>query len=251
MNPLLSRRQMVFAGAGALAWPLAGCGGGALAYAPFLQFAFQGVVQRQIVNVSFSPATTTQTSGNFDDGSFISARDPVGGGFVSSSFSGSFEDRDMRLQLAEPAAPLAPAYRGRFTDDATVLLTPDDDSFEAFSVRRNENDSFLPTLSDDWSGTDAQGRSWSMRLDTEPAFGDGEATVLLVGNENLDGGAASAVLGFASIRHIELTVLRNGAAVQLSGVLQPDPVLRSESNPDAQITGEIRFDGGGSLTRSP
>lgn len=247
MNCALSRRRLIVAGAGVLTWPLAGCGGGALAYAPFLQFAFQGVLQRRIVNVSFSPATTTATSGTFDDTSQINVNDPTGVlGFIGSSFTGSFDGRDMTLRLQTPASPLAPSYGGRFTDDATVLLTPDDRSFEAFSVRRNENDSFLPTLTGDWAGEDAQGRPWSMRLDTVPAFGDANATVLLEGSE-VFAGAAGAVQGFASVRYIELNVTRNGAATRLTGVLRPDPVRRSDFNAAAEVTGTIAFDGGGSL----
>jgi len=251
MSCMLSRRHLIVAGAGSLAWPLAGCGGGALAYAPFLQFAFEGVLQRRFVNLSFSPPTTTATSGKFDDTSQINVNDPTGvAAFVSSTFTGSFEDRDMKLRLQTPAAPLAPSYVGRFTDDETVRLTPDDRSFETFSVRRNENDAFLPTLTGNWVGEDAQGRPWTMRLDTVPAFDDAEATVLLEGTE-VFAGVAGATLGYASVHYIELDVTRGGNAMRLTGVLRPDPVRRSDSNPNARVTGTIAFDGGGSLRLAP
>src|SRR6185295_3081980 len=82
--PGVSRRQLLVGGAAAtLVLPLAGCGGGTeLLFAPFFVFAFQGVVERLIVNASFTPdsASSGKSSGRFDPAnSFINLRDPVTG----------------------------------------------------------------------------------------------------------------------------------------------------------------------------
>lgn len=252
----ISRRRVVLGAAALAAWPLGGCGGGAAVaqalYAPFFVFAFEGVVGRRRVNVAFTPdaASTDQPSGDFDpDNSFISVSDPNDAGFfVNSNFSGTFDERDMQITLAAPQAPLVASYAGRFTDDETVVLTPAGGAAGAtITVRRNRNDSFLPTLTGDWTGEDASGAAWQVRLDTEPPNSDFDATVLLVGSEVLAAAAAVPLTGYASIRYIELVIERADGDVVLTGTLEPSAVPPAQGDP--QVTETIVFDGGGSLRR--
>jgi hypothetical protein len=248
----ISRRRVVLGGLGAMLVPLYGCGGGAgeaALFAPFFVFAFEGVVDRRLVDVSFAPDSTSgTTSGRFDPAnSVINMSDANGGNFFSSSFSGSFQERSMHIVLQTAQAPLVSEYDGVFTAQDTIVLTPSGAAGASITVRRNENDSFLPRLTGDWSGQDAAGAAWLLRLATEPPGSD-EATVLLTGSE-MPGTAAEAPLtGYASIRYIELTITRaGGVQVRLTGVLEPTGKPPPPGEP--QITETIRFDGGGSLTR--
>lgn len=246
----VSRRQVVFASAAA-GLPLLGCGGAEALFAPFFVFSFQGVIGRQIVNISFTPdfASVDKPSGSFDTiNSFINVRDPVNGNFfVSTNFSGSFNGRSLQITLAAPQAPLAVTYTAQFTEDDTVVLSPAGVGGTPITVRRNQNDSFLPMLTGDWAGSDAGGAAWRLRLDTVPVGGDNNATVLLAGNERLGAAAAVPLLGYASIYFIELNIARAGGSVRLTGTLNPSSAPVQTGVP--QVTETISFAGGGSLRR--
>lgn len=248
----VSRRRLVLGGASlAISAPLLGCGGAEL-FVPFFVFAFQGVVDRKIVNVSFSPDSTSsgQSNGRFDAGNcFINVRDPSDGNFfVSSNFEGSFNGRELQLMLQAAQPPLASAYTGYFSEEDTVVLTPAAGLAGAsITVRRNQNNSFLPTLSGDWSGQDSGGVGWLLHLDTQPLNQDGDATVLLVGTELRGAAAAVPLLGYASIRYIELSIARASGAVLLTGRLDPDPTPPPAGTP--QTTTTITWAAGGALRR--
>ena len=249
----ISRRRVVLGSTAAgLTLPLLGCGGGTeILFAPFFVFAFQGVADRKILNVSFSPdsASQGQTRGSFDaQNSFINVRDPVNAGqSFGTNFRGSFDGRDLQITVEAPQPPLSAAYVGRFTDNDTVVLSPTSGAGETIAVRRNENDSFLPMLTGDWTGTDADGVAWQMRLDTEPANSDFEATVLLVGTELRGPSAAAPLLGYASVRYIELSIARASGNRILTGTLVPSSVAVPAGTP--QVTETIAFSGGGTLRR--
>lgn len=249
-----ARRALLRAGGAALlaplVAPLAGCGGAAVAFAPFFPFTFQGVVDRRVVAVTFSPddASNGKTSGRFETvNCFINVRDAAGAS-AGSNFSGSFDGRALEITLVTPPAPLAAVYDGEFVEDDTVLLTPRGGG-AAITVRRNTNDRFLPTLTGDWSGQDASGLAWRLRLDTEPLNSDADATVLLVGTELRGGAAAVALQGYASIDFIELRIARAGGTAVLTGTLVPAAAPPPAGEP--QRTETIRFDGGGTLQRVP
>ena len=255
----ISRRHVVLGGAAAaLAVPLVGCGGAAL-FAPFFVFAFVGVVDRKIVSVSFSPPFSDQSSGRFDLGSFINVRDPKNGNFsVNSNFDGSFNGRDMQLALTTPLAPLAATYSGLFIEDETITLTPTDPARLPITVRLDRQNPveqrFLPALTGNWVGTDANGAAWTLTLATDPGRLDpvndpGEATVLLAGKERPGLPLEAALSGYASVRHIELDVQRPGGKVHLTGSLQADPAALKVGV--AQVTATISFEGGGTLRRAP
>ncbi len=244
----LQRRQVVLAGlAMAAGLPLAGCGGGAaVLFAPFFEFGFEGVIDRRLVTMSFSPQTRDQTSGNFDANSIINVSGPPN--FVSSTFSGSFNGRDMQLTLATPEAPLVVSYNGRFTFDDTILLTPRLGGASAFTVCRNDLGAFVPSLAGSWVGNDGAGNAlrWSFAVD--PSTPNDQTTVLLTGTETRGTAAAVAIIGHASVRHLELVISRVGGPVRVTGRLQESATPPPAGNP--RTTATIQIDGGGSLTRA-
>lgn len=251
----VSRRHVVLgSAAAALAAPLFGCGGGAVLFAPFFVFSFVGVVDRKIVSVSFSPPNRDQSTGVFDLQSFISVRDPRDNAFfVSSNFDGSFNGRDLQMALTTPLAPLAPRYSGVFVEDGTLVLTPTVSGPRPITVRIDkqnpQEDRFLPTLTGEWVGTDANNAPWRLSLANDPASDPGEAVVLLTGQE-APGTAQQAVLsGYASVHYIELDIARSAGNVKLKGTLQADPSKRVVGTPQATAT--ITFEGGGTLRRAP
>ena len=250
----ISRRQVVLgSAAAALALPLVGCGGAAL-FAPFFVFTFVGVVDRKIVSVSFSPPNRDQSTGVIDLQSFISVRDPKNNNFfVSSNFDGSFNGRDLAITLVTPLAPLAPKYGGVFVEDGTIVLTPTVPGPLPITVRidtQNPQEArFLPALTGDWVGTDANNAPWKLSLANDPASDPGEAVVLLAGKE-APGTAQEALLsGYASVHYIELDIARAGGTVKLKGTLQADASKLVVGTP--QVTATISFEGGGTLRRAP
>ena len=254
----VTRRHLVLGSAAAvLAVPLTGCGGAAL-FAPFFAFTFVGVVDRKIVSMSFSPPNRDQSTGRIDLQSFITASDPKNGAFfVSSNFDGSFNGRDLQIALAIPLAiplaPLAPRYSGVFVEDGTIVLTPTVAGPLPITVRIDkldpQEDRFLPALTGDWVGTDANNAPWKLSLANDPASDPGEAVVLLAGKE-APGTAQEALLsGHASVHYIELDIARAGGSVKLKGTLQADPSKRVVGTP--QVAATIGFEGGGTLRRVP
>lgn len=252
----ISRRHVVLGGAAAaLAVPLVGCGGAAL-FAPFFTFAFVGVVDRKIVSMNFSPQTTDQSSGRFDLGSSINVSDPKSIVLsITSFFDGSFNGRDMLIALATPLAPLAPKYSGVFVEDGTLVLTPTVAGPLPITVRIDrqvtQETRFLPGLTGDWVGTDANNAPWKLSLETDPPNPTlpGEPAMLLAGKE-APGTAQEALLsGYASVHYIELDIARAGGTVKLKGALQSDPSKPVVNGP--QVTVTITFEGGGTLRRAP
>ena len=132
----VSRRQVVLGTVVAAAVaPLAGCGGAAL-FAPFLTFLFDGTVDGQAVIISFQPdaASVGQSSGRFARTSNMNVDT-----LPEFKFFGTFDGRNMKLEVEGASAPLAARYDGVFTDDNTVALTPTQPiapGRSAFVVRR-------------------------------------------------------------------------------------------------------------------
>lgn len=257
-----SRRKLLLGGVAAAAVvPLYGCGGGALvgalspAFAPFFVFSYQGVVERKIVSLSFfpNPSSSGKTSGDFDTSNIN-----VDG--KQYQFTGSFNERTLDIRVVAPLSPLAAAYSGLFSEDETIVLTPAPAQAgrQPFTVRLDRGDPaakrFLPALTGDWTGLDANGVPWKLRLATDPvnAFplnDPGDATVLLTGIETLGAAADVTLLGYASVHYIELDIARAGGKVRLTGTLQPGPNPPQAGS--SQITATIAIDGGGSLRRAP
>ena len=244
-----SRRQVVLGGVAAtLVAPLGGCGGAAL-FAPFFTFTFGGVVDRQIVSVAFFPDANSvnQPSGRFDSSNIF-----VSGFQNPFKFSGTFDGRDLQFAVVGATAPLGDTYRGHFIEDDTIVLTPSNVKFKPITVRLDDQTivdnrfvkRFVPTLTGDWTGKDANGADWALRLDTNPLDNDaGNATVLLVGTETLGPAAGTALLGYASVHYIELDI----GPLHLTGTLQAGPTPPKAGDP--QVTATINFKGGGSLQR--
>ena len=248
----VSRRKVVLGVVAAMTVPLGGCGGGLALFAPFISFTFQGVVDGKIVSISFSPSFKDVPSGSFDASSQITLRDPkVVNSTIPSQVSGSFDGRDMKLTVVGAAAPLAATYSGHFIEDDTIVLTPLTPSnvkLKPITVRLDNQTTaekrFVPTLTGDWAGKDANGADWALRLDTDPLNNDaGNATVLLTGTETLGPSAGAALLGYASVHYIELDI----GALHLTGTLQAGPTPPNAGDP--QVTATINFKGGGSLQR--
>ena len=245
---LFTRRELLL---GALAastgLPMAGCGGGAelALFAPFFTFQFEGVSGRDIFAVNFQVQSTSDEgrSGVFDpDQSSMSANQ----GAARSNFSGSFNQRNLTMNLSAPTAPLAAGYTGVFVDNDTIDLTPRGGGGGTFTVRRN-NFPFKPGVSGNWVGEDASKTPWKMQLATDPPDNDSSFTVLLLGKENLGGGADSPLSGYVNVRYIALNVVRDGTPVQLTGKLIPGP---STPNGDPPPIASIEFNGGGTLRRA-
>ena len=241
----VSRRKVVLgsfavAVTAASTLPLSGCGGAAL-FAPFFTFTFGGVVDRQIVSVAFFPdaKSVNQPSGRFDSSNISVSNVPF-------NFSGTFDGRDMQLTVVGATVPLGNAYSGHFIEDDTIVLTPSNLNLKPITVRLDNQTTaekrFVPTLTGDWTGKDANGADWALRLDTDPLNNDaGNATVLLVGTETLGPAAGTALMGYASVHYIELDI----GALHLTGTLQAGPTPPNAGDP--QVTATINFKGGGSL----
>lgn len=130
----VSRRQLVMGGLGATLATLGGCGGAAL-FAPFFTFLFDGTVDGLPVAVSFQPdaASVGQSSGRFAASSNMTVNN-----LDEFKFSGTFEERNMKLDVIAALAPLATRYNGAFTDDNTVAFTTNEVDRRAFVVRRRK-----------------------------------------------------------------------------------------------------------------
>ena len=111
-----------------------GCGGAAL-FAPFFTFNFVGTVDGQEVSISFQPdaASLNQSSGRFAATSNMNVTN-----LPQVNFSGTFDGRNMTLNLVAALAPLATRYDGVFTDDDTVAFTTKDVDRRPFVVRRRK-----------------------------------------------------------------------------------------------------------------
>lgn len=256
----VTRRSVMLAGAAtASAVSLCGCGGEAIvaavlpSFAPFFVFSFSGVVQRQIVSASFFPdlASNGKTSGTFNVSNIS-----VGG--KTFNFTGTFNERDLSISVTAASSPLASRYNGRFTEDETIVMTPVEAGRDSFALRLDRfvptNSRFLPALTGNWTGLDAGGLPWKLKLETDPKNlfpkdDPGDATVLLTGTETRGAAAAVSLLGYASVHYIELDIARASGNVRLTGVLQSASVAPPASQ--SPTTATIVFTGGGSLVRAP
>ena len=116
------RRRWVLGTVAVLALPpLAGCGGGAELFIPFISFTFDGTGPgNQPIRFFFG---TGDPAGCSASGTFA-ANSNVSFNGASASVAGSFSGRRMDITIAAPPPGLAAAYTGQFVDDATVMMTP-------------------------------------------------------------------------------------------------------------------------------
>ena len=130
----MSRRRVVLGATAAAVASLAGCGGAAL-FAPLFAFLFDGTVDGQAVRISFQPdaASAGQSSGRFAASSNMTVNN-----LDEFKFSGTFDGRNMTLDVIGALAPLATRYDGVFTDDDTVAFTTKDVDRRPFVVRRRK-----------------------------------------------------------------------------------------------------------------
>ena len=130
----MSRRYLVFGATAAAVASLAGCGGAAL-FAPLFSFNFVGTVDGQEVRISFQPdaASVGQSSGRFAASSNVTVNN-----LDEFKFSGTFDGRNMTLDVVAALAPLATRYDGVLTDDDTVAFTTTDVDRRGFVVRRRK-----------------------------------------------------------------------------------------------------------------
>lgn len=138
--PGCRRRSLIVGGMCAALAPLAGCGGGEAAlFVPFFSFIWDGTLEDRPVTVFFLPEDPDSCSaqGRFAVTSNINTTDADGAN-VSSQFSGRYDQRELRIELATPADPLARVYIGRFTADDTVRFT-EEGGTQTFSVQRQNN----------------------------------------------------------------------------------------------------------------
>lgn len=150
MNPTLlqlpTRCPTPWRGALACAILLTACGGAALVI-PLFEFLFrasdvtdQGTTYS--VQLSLAPTRPTSASGTFTGGNF-QVEDGLGG-FAEAFISGSFDSCTLELNLgAEPPAPLASTYSGRFQGRDTLVLTPSDRSGRPVMTLRRSNAELL------------------------------------------------------------------------------------------------------------
>ena len=263
-----TRRKVVLSGASiatlAAGFPLAGCGGGAVvaalapgglaSFAPFFFFTHLGVVERKIVSVSFFPdqASTGTTSGNF-------ATSNISVDNNTYNFTGTFKERELDITVVQPLAPLANRYTGLFTDDETIVMTPVGPGRLPFTLRLDRIDPvatrFIPALTGKWTGLDANNVPWSLALqavdpvNNTPQANPGEPTVLLTGTETLGNAPPVQLLGYASIRYLEIDITRASGKVQLTATLQSASTPPTAGQP--LTTATIAFKGGGSLRKAP
>ena len=129
-----SRRRIVMGGLAATLAAVGGCGGAAL-FAPFFTFLFDGTVDGLPVTISFQPdaASVGQSSGRFAATSNMTVNN-----LDEFKFSGTFEGRNMKLNVIAASAPLATGYDGVFTDDDTVAFTTTDVDRRGFVARRRK-----------------------------------------------------------------------------------------------------------------
>ena len=122
-KPSTVRRRLLLGSAALCVLPpLAGCGGGAeLLFIPFISFTFDGTGPgNQSISFFFG---TDNPSGCAASGSFTANSNVTVNG-VSTSLTGTFNQRRMDISFAPPPPGLAANYIGQFVDDATVTLTP-------------------------------------------------------------------------------------------------------------------------------
>ena len=225
----LTRRTALLAGSGGAALALAGCGGGELALVvPYITFFFfQGVVTdaggtARVVslNLNVTNVFTDKATGNHDAPK-VSLADTIGGSFVSFEASGSFSGSSLSLNVLTATAPLATAHQGEFVEPDTIVLTPLPSGPPVIRLVRVDN-SFRRALdASTWAGTDANQEPWTIHLFLNPRFSK-DATELLIDDDVLSGLTNGTIKGYATMRRLEITVTRGGAAaVALSGRFGP------------------------------
>lgn len=268
----IRRRPILLVGlaaSGAIAFggPLAGCGGAAALVVPFFTFQFVAVTTvngtRAFAFVNLNPDTASRdkSSGSFDrDNSNIRFQNPLTGAQIASSpVSGTFDQRSLRLVVAQPGAPLAPAYDGTFVADDSLQLTPVPSgaaTTPALTFMRADQ-SFVPDLfRSAWAGSDSAGRSRRSTfasvtdINGNPVFGGDDTTVLFTGTDVVAGLPNGIVTGFANMRQIELTITRPGQQpVTQRGVLNPPGVTPPTLFTPVPAT-EIVFEDGSRLRRA-
>lgn len=139
----LSRRSMLLGSVAVGATSQCACGGGGGtedSFAPFFVNIFGAVIGSIAVKVNFFPDTASngQPSGNFDPTQSIIKFGPssdLSNITFSANFKGSFNRRAMTLTLLPDAMNprpqlLAAAYSGVFTNNDTIVLTPDPPSLD-------------------------------------------------------------------------------------------------------------------------
>jgi hypothetical protein len=105
---------------------------------------------------------------------------------------------------------------------------------------RRSGGSFIANVTATWTGNDASGAAWVVKLDYAPGYDSTSWTFLTQGSELLNG-VTSSVTGYVSNRYIELHIARATGAVVLTGQF---PESSGTVNGDL-----MEFDAGGSLMR--
>ena len=230
---------------------LTNCGGAALVV-PFITFVFEGVTvdsvgQRQIVQLNLISSDISQgkSSGSFDSSSSIKTRNALNASPLQDrASSGTYSGSNFSLSAPGAVAPLAPAYSGQFIEADTITLTPTSSAAPPITLVRVDN-SFRPKLHDShWSGTDAASKQrWTVHFETDPKFND-DAVELLVGTDNLGG----TISGYAAMRRIELSIVRGGKTLSMSGRMGPAGQTPPISD-DFTAARTINFSDGSTLAR--
>ena len=230
---------------------LTNCGGAAVV-APFITFEFDGETvdsagQPQVVKLALFSSDVDQGkgSGSFDSTSLIQTRDPVDGSQLQArAASGAYSGGNFSLSAPGAAEPLAPSYSGQFTEADTITLTPTASGGPTLTLVRVDN-SFRPKLDDShWSGRDAaSNQNWTVHFETNPKFNE-DAVELLVGTDNLGG----TISGFAVMRRIEISIVRGGKTIAMSGRMGPAGQTPPISN-DFTAAQTISFSDGSTLKR--
>lgn len=229
---------------------LSSCGGGvgeAALVVPFITFQFEGLVP---VAGTLERATFSLDSDDIAQGKTTgSLTANVAIGDTRGQVTGTYAGEALQLNVANAAAPLAPAYAARFVEPDTIVLTPTSGSQPAITVVRADN-SFRPRLHDSrWTGKDAStGQAWKVHFITDPIADDFDATAILTGDETTDGKAGS-VSGYAVMRRIELDVVRAGQTVRLSGRMGPAGQTPPASPATPAQAQTITFSDGSTLAR--
>jgi hypothetical protein len=202
---------------------LGSCGGGvgeAALVVPFITFQFEGRVpvagqlQRATFSLTSPDIEQKKTTGNLTANLAI-------GDTRADAVTGTYSGSNLQLTVPGAVAPLAPAYAAQFVEPDTIVLTPTSGTQPAITVLRVDN-SFRPVLHDSrWTGKDAgTGQAWKVHFLTDPIANDFDGSIILKGDETVNG-AAGLVSGYAVMRRIELDVVRGGRTVHLSGRMGP------------------------------
>jgi hypothetical protein len=243
-----SLQGWLIAGLAAAVASFAGCGGGGGgAESSISDFSntFQGFVpslgvgpDAQQVNLNLFPDSASQNmpSGSFD--ASISALRLYNGATAVTSdpatVSGTFSGTSFVINLTNPQPTIASSYNGHFSEADTMVLTG---GGTTLTLRRSGG-SFIANVTATWTGNDASGAAWVVKLDYAPGYDSTYWTFLTQGSELLNG-VTSSVTGYVSNRYIELHIARATGAVVLTGQFP-------ESS--GTVNGNLmEFDAGGSL----